>query len=75
MTHLSDVLSLLPLTKDNSDHARTLGELPDEYLRDIGPVIKKVALSTGVEQYNVMQVCQFFYINSSLRGDLTLALE
>ncbi|EDR02864.1 uncharacterized protein LACBIDRAFT_191650 [Laccaria bicolor S238N-H82] len=36
-------------------HARTLGELPDEYLRDIGPLIKKVALSTGVEQYNVMQ--------------------
>ncbi|KII89858.1 hypothetical protein PLICRDRAFT_174678 [Plicaturopsis crispa FD-325 SS-3] len=36
-------------------HARTIGDLPDEYLRDIGPVVKKVALSTGVEQYNVLQ--------------------
>ncbi|THH18264.1 hypothetical protein EW146_g2684 [Bondarzewia mesenterica] len=37
------------------DHARTIGDLPDEYLRDIGPVVKKVALSTGIEQYNVLQ--------------------
>jgi len=36
-------------------HAETLGDLPDEYLRDIGPVIKKVALATGVEQYNIVQ--------------------
>ncbi|PAV21811.1 hypothetical protein PNOK_0176800 [Pyrrhoderma noxium] len=36
-------------------HARTIGELPDEYLSDIGPLLKKVALSTGVEQYNVLQ--------------------
>lgn len=38
------------------DHARTLGDLPDEYLADIGPVLKKVALATGAEQYNVLQV-------------------
>lgn len=39
-----------------SDHAKTLLDLPDEYLRDIGPVLKKVASSTGVEQYNILQV-------------------
>ena len=43
-------------TNIHSDHARTIGELPDEYLSDIGPLLKKVALSTGVEQYNVLQV-------------------
>ncbi|KAJ7225600.1 HIT-like domain-containing protein [Mycena pura] len=36
-------------------HAETLGDLPDEYLRDIGPVIKKIALATGVAEYNVLQ--------------------
>ncbi|KAA1468134.1 HIT-like protein [Dentipellis sp. KUC8613] len=36
-------------------HAKTLGDLPDEYLRDILPAVKKVALATGVEQYNVIQ--------------------
>ncbi|KAK7446718.1 hypothetical protein VKT23_014413 [Stygiomarasmius scandens] len=36
-------------------HAKTLADLPDEYLADIGPVIKKIALSTGVEQYNIVQ--------------------
>ena len=38
------------------DHAEKLTDLPDEYLRDIGPVIKKIALATGVEQYNIIQV-------------------
>ncbi|KAG6910405.1 hypothetical protein DXG01_010760 [Tephrocybe rancida] len=37
------------------DHAETLGDLPDEFLSDIGPVIKKVALATGVKDYNVIQ--------------------
>ncbi|KAJ7092636.1 HIT-like domain-containing protein [Mycena epipterygia] len=36
-------------------HAETLGDLPDEYLCDIGPVLKKIALATGVEQYNIVQ--------------------
>ncbi|EGO22778.1 hypothetical protein SERLADRAFT_362241 [Serpula lacrymans var. lacrymans S7.9] len=36
-------------------HAKTLGDLSDDYLRDIGPVIKKVALMTGAEQYNILQ--------------------
>lgn len=38
------------------DHAKKLGDLPDEYIRDIGPLCKKIALATGVEQYNIIQV-------------------
>ena len=38
------------------DHGRTLVDLPDEYLADIGPVLKKVAHATGAEQYNILQV-------------------
>ncbi|KAF8636051.1 hypothetical protein AX17_003835 [Amanita inopinata Kibby_2008] len=36
-------------------HARTIADLPDEYLRDIGPVLKKVAVATGADNYNVLQ--------------------
>ncbi|KAF8330239.1 HIT-like domain-containing protein [Amanita rubescens] len=36
-------------------HARTIADLPDEYLCDIGPVVKKVAIATGAENYNVVQ--------------------
>ncbi|KAF8817613.1 HIT-like protein [Phlegmacium glaucopus] len=36
-------------------HAKTIIDLPDEYLRDIGPVLKKVAQATGVEEFNVLQ--------------------
>ncbi|KAF4571372.1 Adenosine 5'-monophosphoramidase [Pleurotus pulmonarius] len=36
-------------------HARTLGDLPDEYLSDIGPVMKKVAQATGADNYNILQ--------------------
>ncbi|GBE82619.1 HIT-like domain-containing protein [Sparassis latifolia] len=36
-------------------HAKTLAELPDEYLQDIAPAVKKVALATGAEQYNILQ--------------------
>ena len=38
------------------DHARTISDLPDEYLSDIGPMLKKVAFATGAEQYNILQV-------------------
>ncbi|KAJ3801136.1 HIT-like protein [Lentinula aff. detonsa] len=37
------------------DHAVTIADLPDEYLADIGPVVKKVALATGASAYNVLQ--------------------
>ena len=43
-----------------TDHARTIGELPDEYLSDIGPILKKIALATGAEQYNILQVWSCF---------------
>ncbi|KAM6496793.1 HIT-like domain containing protein [Amanita muscaria] len=36
-------------------HARTIADLPDEYLSDIGPVVKKVAVATGAENYNIIQ--------------------
>ncbi|KAK7441226.1 hypothetical protein VKT23_016707 [Stygiomarasmius scandens] len=36
-------------------HAVTIAELPDEYLADIGPVAKKVALATGANAYNILQ--------------------
>ncbi|KAG6819060.1 hypothetical protein H0H93_015849 [Arthromyces matolae] len=36
-------------------HAETLKDVPDEYLADVGPVIKKVALATGVKDYNIVQ--------------------
>ena len=40
-------------------HAEKLHEVPDEYLADIGPVLKKVAKATGAEQYNILQVPWF----------------
>lgn len=30
-------------------------EVPDDYLADILPVAKKVAIATGAEQYNILQ--------------------
>ncbi|KAJ3992434.1 HIT-like domain-containing protein [Lentinula boryana] len=36
-------------------HAVTIADLPDEYLADIGPVVKKVALATGASAYNILQ--------------------
>lgn len=30
-------------------------DMPDDYLADIGPVLKKVAQATGAEQFNVLQ--------------------
>ena len=36
-------------------HAKTLLDMPDEYLTDIGPVLKKVATLTGAEHYNILQ--------------------
>ncbi|KAJ7932486.1 HIT-like domain-containing protein [Mycena leptocephala] len=53
-------LDIMPVSEGHTqvipkDHAETIGDLPDEYLRDIGPVVKKIALATGVEQYNIVQ--------------------
>ncbi|KAF9459525.1 HIT-like domain-containing protein [Collybia nuda] len=53
-------LDIMPTTEGHTQvipkyHAETLADLPDEYLQDIGPVLKKIAKATGVEQYNVVQ--------------------
>lgn len=36
-------------------HAAKMHELPDEYLSDILPVAKKIAIATGATDYNVLQ--------------------
>lgn len=46
----------MDIVMNGSDHARTIGDLPDEFLSDVGPVLKKIAFATGVEQYNILQV-------------------
>lgn len=33
-----------------------MGDLPDDVLATLLPVVKKVALATGVPQYNIVQV-------------------
>src|ERR1700677_434057 len=38
------------------DHAEKLHELPDEYLVDVMPIAKKIALAQGLENYNILQV-------------------
>jgi len=53
-------LDIFPVSEGHTQiipkyHAKTIGELPDEYLQEIGPTLKKVALATGVEQYNILQ--------------------
>jgi galactose-1-phosphate uridylyltransferase len=54
------------------DHAEKLTDLPDEYLRDIGPVIKKIAQATGAEQYNVVQV---YFFNIFDIGDTQMSKQ
>ncbi|KAF7320076.1 hypothetical protein MKEN_00791900 [Mycena kentingensis (nom. inval.)] len=58
--HSLAFLDIFPVSEGHTQiipkyHAETLGDLPDEYLQDIGPLIKKVALSTGVKDYNILQ--------------------
>jgi hypothetical protein len=38
------------------DHAEKLHQLPDEYLADMLPIAKKIAVAQGAENYNVLQV-------------------
>jgi hypothetical protein len=37
-------------------HSEKLDEVPDQYLADILPLAKKIALSTGHADYNLLQV-------------------
>ncbi|CAL1706723.1 unnamed protein product [Somion occarium] len=58
--HTLAFLDISPVSEGHTQvipkyHARTLGDMPDEYLADIGPALKKVAAATGAEQYNVLQ--------------------
>ena len=48
-----------PCIKREVDHSRTLTDpgLPDEFLADIGPIMKKVAVMNGENAYNIVQVC------------------
>ncbi|KDQ62424.1 hypothetical protein JAAARDRAFT_30331 [Jaapia argillacea MUCL 33604] len=36
-------------------HSNTMDEVPDEYLADILPLAKKVALALGTKDYNILQ--------------------
>lgn len=38
------------------DHAEFMHQLPDEYLADVMPIVKKIAAAGGFAQYNVLQV-------------------
>jgi len=38
------------------DHAEKLHDLPDEYLADALPIVKKIAIAQGAENYNILQV-------------------
>ncbi|CAG8670160.1 13291_t:CDS:2 [Funneliformis caledonium] len=44
-------------------HAKFLHELPDENLADILPVAKKVAIATGADQYNLLQVVEHVHFH------------
>jgi len=47
----------------HADHSETILDLPDEYLRDIGPLLKKVArVAPGAQNFNVLQVNFFLCI-------------
>lgn len=39
-----------------SDHGEKLGDVPDEYLTEILPAAKKIALAAGIPDYNILQV-------------------
>ncbi|THV07013.1 HIT-like protein [Dendrothele bispora CBS 962.96] len=53
-------LDIGPLSKGHAlvipkHHAEKMHELPDEYLADVMPIAKKIALAQGAENYNVLQ--------------------
>jgi hypothetical protein len=38
-----------------SDHAEKLHDLPDEWMTDILPIAKKIAIAQGFDDYNILQ--------------------
>lgn len=41
---------------DLTDHGAKLHDLPDEHLTELLPVVKKIAVAVGAQDYNVLQV-------------------
>ncbi|KAK7450635.1 Adenosine 5'-monophosphoramidase [Stygiomarasmius scandens] len=53
-------LDIGPLSKGHAlvipkHHTEKMHELPDEYLADVMPIAKKIALAQGAENYNILQ--------------------
>ncbi|KAF9234878.1 HIT-like protein [Melanogaster broomeanus] len=53
-------LDIHPLAKGHAlvipkDHTAKMHELPDEYLTDVMPIAKKIALAQGLDNYNILQ--------------------
>ncbi|KAK7689953.1 Adenosine 5'-monophosphoramidase [Cerrena zonata] len=53
-------LDIGPLSKGHAlvipkDHTVKMHELPDNYLADVLPVAKKIAVALGAENYNILQ--------------------
>jgi len=53
-------LDIGPLSKGHAlvipkYHAAKLHEIPDEYLADVMPIAKKIAVALGAENYNILQ--------------------
>lgn len=44
------------LTLSFVDHAEFFHQVPEDYLADLLPLAKKVAVAQGFEQYNLLQV-------------------
>jgi hypothetical protein len=39
-----------------ADHTERMHELPDEYLADLMPIAKRIAVAQGLDNYNILQV-------------------
>ena len=39
-----------------ADHTEKMHELPDEYLADLMPIAKRIAVAQGLDNYNILQV-------------------
>jgi diadenosine tetraphosphate (Ap4A) HIT family hydrolase len=59
------------------DHSEKMHEVPDEYLQEILPLAKKVAIAIGAENYNILQVNrrQFNLVNGQFLTSPKLALR
>jgi hypothetical protein len=44
-----------------------MDELPDEYLAEILLLAKQIAKANGLHEYNILQVCEFRGLQSSVQ--------